>query len=336
MKLAAIGVLALALLADSTRRREVVDLTRLELLRTIEKGWSHSISPSGHAFAVFDAAVVRIYDTYAGKEIQSLVGHTGLVHDSGWSRDGRFLATSGYDASVRIWDVATGKSVLPLYPHAGYACSVAFSADGKMLATGGSEDGMIKLFDATSGRAIRAIQTPDVSIYAMAFTPDGSHLAINHSLANRADSSLRIYKVADGTEVKTAATGPVSAFAVSRDGRTFAYSNARGSIILLETGGWTEIRRLDGHQSGASSVAFHPVSRYLASTARDGAVRIWDSESGKSIHSLSVKGETDSRLAFGSDGLTLVVSSADATVKVFGRREAVFPRREPAPTAPEK
>ena len=72
MKVCAASVLLLALLgtapagADSTRRRDVVDLTRLELLRTLSKGWTHSLAPGGQAFAVFDANLVRIIDTYEG------------------------------------------------------------------------------------------------------------------------------------------------------------------------------------------------------------------------------------------------------------------------------
>jgi WD40 repeat protein len=317
--------------ADSSRRREVVDLTRLELLRTIGKGWTHSISPGGQAFAVFDANVVRLIDTAEGKEFQTLSGHAGLIHDSGWSRDGRLIATAGYDAAVHIWDVTTGKSLQRLYPHAGYACSVAFSSDSKWLATGGSEDGLIKIFDAASGRALRTIPTPDVSIYAMAFTSDGRHIVVNHSLANRADSSMRVFKTADGSEVKNLVTGAVSAFALSRDGRILAYSNARGSIILMETGGWTEVKRLDGHPMGASSIAFHPISRYVASTGRDGAVRIWDSDTGKAVNTLQAKSETDSRLVFGSDGLTLVVSSTDAMVRVYGRPEGGYSRINVSP-----
>jgi WD40 repeat protein len=92
--------------------------------------------------------------------------------------------------------------------------------------------------------------------------------------------------------------------------------------VVLETHAWTEVRRLEGHQTGASSIAFHPVSRFLASTGRDGAVRIWDCESGKTIHTVNVKTETDSRLVFGADGSTLVVSSADGIVRVFGRPES--------------
>jgi WD40 repeat protein len=322
--------------ADSSRRREIVDLTRLELLRSIGKGYTHSLAPGGQAFAVFDANVVRLIDTGDGKEIQTLNGHAGLIHDSGWSRDGRLIATAGYDAAVHIWDVSTGKSQLRVYPHAGYACSVAFSPDSKWLATGGSEDGLIKMYDVASGRLVRTIPTPDVSIYAMGFTSDGRYIVVNHSLANRADSSMRVFKTGDGTEVKNLITGAVSAFALSRDGRLLAYSNARGSIILLETGGWTEVKRLDGHPMGASSIAFHPISRYLASTGRDGAVRIWDSDTGKAVNTLQAKGETDPRLVFGADGLTLVVSSTDGTVRVYGRPEGGSPRVNagPPPAAP--
>jgi WD40 repeat protein len=330
MKIRTAYVLALLLVAplpgsaDSSRRREVVDLTRLDLLRTIDKGWTHSLAPGGQAFALFDANLVRVYDTFEGKEIQTLSGHNGLIHDSGWSRDGRFIATAGYDAAVHVWDVSTGKSILRLHPHSGYACSVAFSGDGKWLATGGSEDGQIKIFEIASGRQLRSIQTQDISIYAMAFTPEGRHLVVNHSLTNRVESSLRVFRTADGSEVRDVATGPVSAFAVSRDGRMLAYSNPKGSIVLVETGGWTELRRLDGHQTGASAIAFHPISRYLASTGRDGAVRIWDSESGKQVNSLGVKKETDSRMVFGSDGMSLVVSSADGKVRVYGRPESYY------------
>src|SRR6185295_12448808 len=295
--------------ADNTRRRDVFDLTRLEHLRTIEKGWSHSLSPSGLAFAVFEGNNVRIHDTVEGRLVHTLAGHVAPVHDSAWSRDGRYIATSGYDAVVHVWDVTTGKSILILHPHAAYACSVAFSPDGKWLATGGSEDGMVKIYDLATGRAIRVIPTPDMSIYSMAFTPDAATIVVNHSLANRADSSIRIFRTADASEVRNVATGPVSAFALSRDGRLLAFSNLRGAILLYETGGWTELRRLEGHQTGASSIAFHPVSRYLASTGRDGAVKIWDTDSGRVVKSLTTKAETDSRLIFGTDGMSLVVSS---------------------------
>lgn len=307
--------------ADSTWRRELVDLTRLEVLNTVAKKYTHSIAPAGSAFAVFDANVVRLVDPKDGRELQSLTGHGGMIHDSGWSRDGRLVATSGYDETVRVWDAATGKQILNCRPLASFACSVAFSPDGKWVAAGSSDDGQLKIVEVATGKKIREIQTPDTALYALEFTPDGTHLIVNHTVLNRGDTSVRIYKLSDATEVKTAIKGPATSFALSRDGRSFAYSTPRGTLLLLETAGWTEQRQFDGHQTGAASLAFHPCGRFLASSGRDGAVRIWDVDTGKQVNTLPIKGEVDSRLAFGAEGNTLVVATADATVKLFGRRD---------------
>jgi len=307
--------------ADSSRRHQVVDFTRYEHLRSITKGYSHSLSAGGHAFAVFDQNVVRLIDTRDEKEFQTLVGHAAMVHDAGWSRDGRFLATTGFDAQVRVWEVASGRSEFKIMPHAGYACSVAFSPDGKVLATGGSQDGLIKLFDASNGREIRVIRTGDVSVFNLVFTPDGKHLVAYHSLTNRGDDSLRVLKTSDGSDVRGLSSGAITAFALSGDGRTLAYSNAHGAVILVETTSWTEVRRLEGHSTGATSIAFQPVSRYLATAGRDGAVRLWDGDTGKLLRALPIKEETEARMAFASDGLSLAVALNDATVQMFGQTE---------------
>lgn len=340
MRLPAFVLLALLLpgsaRADSAWRRKVIDLTRLEVVSTVDRKYTHCIAPSGAAFAVFDANVVRLVDPRTGRELQALFGHGGMIHDAGWSRDGSLIATSGYDETVRVWETATGRQIQVLKPLGSFACSVGFSPDGRWVAAGGSDDGVLKVVEVASGRVIREIKTPDTALYAVEFTPDGGHLIVNHTLTNRGDTSLRIFKVSDWSEVKTPIKGPATSFALSRDGRTFAYSTPAGQILLLETAGWTELRTLDAHQFGASSLAFHPRGRYLASSGRDGAVRLWDASTGAMVNSLAIKGEVDSRLAFGSDEESLVVATADATVKVFGRRDAVtssVPR--PAGAAPK-
>ncbi|HLY75315.1 MAG TPA: hypothetical protein VKU80_14435, partial [Planctomycetota bacterium] len=287
-----------------------------------DRKYTHSLAPSGSAFAVFDANVVRLVDPRNGRELQTLVGHVGMIHDAGWSRDGSLIATSGYDETVRIWETATGTQVLNIKPLYGFACSVAFSPDGRLLAAGGSEDGQLKIIDVASGRIVRGIQTTDSTLYALEFTADGRYLVVNHTVMNRVDSSLRIFKRSDWTEVKTSIKGPATCFALSRDGERLAYSTPTGSVALLETSGWTELRRFDAHRFGTSSLAFHPRGRYLASSGRDGAVRVWDATRGSLLHTIPIKGEVDSRLVFGSDEETLVVATADATVKLFGRREA--------------
>lgn len=333
-------VLAVALLAqgagraDSHWRRRIVDLTRLELLNTVPRRYAHSISSDGTAFTVFDTNLVRLIDPRDGREAQCLAGHEAMIHDSCWSRDGRLVATTGFDETVRIWEASTGKPRVVIRPFAGFACSVAFSPDGRWLAAGSGNDGQLKIVDAVTGGKVRDLQTPDSALFALEFTLDGRFLVVNHAPANRAESSIRVYKVSDFTEVKTAITGPATCFAIARDGLRFAYANAAGSIVLMETSAWTELHRIQAHNGVATSLSFHPDGQYLASSGRDGAVRLWDTGSGKTVNTLAIKPQLDSKVSFASDGESLVVGTSDATVRFYGRRVPVSAEPKPAPSGP--
>ena len=340
MRLPAIVLLALlapvAACADLSSRQKVVDLTRLDVLNTVDKRYTHCIAPSGTAFAVFDTNVVRLLDARDGRQLQMLAGHVGMIHDAGWSRDGSLIATSGYDETVRVWETATGRQVLSVRPLPSFACSVAFSPDGRLLAAGSSDDGQLKIIDIASGR-IRGIQTPDSTLYALEFTPEGRYLIVNHTILNRGDTSLRVFRVTDWTEIKCGIHGTATSFALSRDGKLFAYSTPAGSVSVMDTATWSETRSIVAHPFGASSLAFHPQGRFLASSGRDGAVRLWDALKGTLVHTLPIKPEVDSRLVFGADEESLVVATADATVKFYGRREApIGPARLPAGAPSEK
>ena len=112
--------LALAVWCDSSARRPTADPSRFELLRTFSAR-SSSLSPAGNVFALYVGNSVTLFDARADKEPFRLAGHNGNIHDSGWSRDGRVFATSGYDGTVRVWDVTTGRTLASIPAHAGYA-----------------------------------------------------------------------------------------------------------------------------------------------------------------------------------------------------------------------
>ena len=113
---------ALALLApDSGWRGREVDLTKIELVRSFGPFKPSTLSPAGNGFALYTGNSVRLYDIAREKEGPQLTGHLSNIHDSGWSRDGRVLATTGYDGTVRVWETSTGKALATLPAHAGYA-----------------------------------------------------------------------------------------------------------------------------------------------------------------------------------------------------------------------
>jgi len=112
--------LALALLGDFSSRVPVADPSRFELLRS-SPFHSSSLSPAGNAFAIYTGNSVQLYDVRQDRDPFPLAGHNGNIHDSGWSRDGRLFATSGYDGFVRVWDVSTGRSLAAIPANAGYS-----------------------------------------------------------------------------------------------------------------------------------------------------------------------------------------------------------------------
>jgi len=64
---------------------------------------------------------IGVVDVATGKDLGLLKGHTGNLHDAGYSRDGRFLATAGYDGTSKVWDLQAMKEVASVNAHAGYS-----------------------------------------------------------------------------------------------------------------------------------------------------------------------------------------------------------------------
>lgn len=154
------------------------------------------------------AGRVVISGSYDGKLIwwdldkekvgRTLDAHTKQIRQLALSPDGTKLASVGDDMAARIWNVATGALLHELHGHEAqtptyftsmlYCC--AFSPNGQQLATG-DRVGHVVIWDAATGKQIAAVETPSLytwdavqrirsigGVRALAFSPDGTHLAI--------------------------------------------------------------------------------------------------------------------------------------------------------------
>lgn len=84
--------------------------------------------------------------------VHSFTGHSWYIQGLAFSRDGRFLASSGADGDVRVWNITAGKElVAPLRGHGSGVNQVAFSSDGKTLFTSGY-DNTIRFWQMPTGR----------------------------------------------------------------------------------------------------------------------------------------------------------------------------------------
>jgi RNA polymerase sigma factor (sigma-70 family) len=280
--------------------------------------------------------------------------HGSVVASLNFSRDGKLIATGGWDAKVRVWEAATGKEVqtiaLGAHTHAAITPdgkkvasggtdrivrlhdvatgkelwaavahgqpinALAFSPDGKALATA-AQDGAVGLWDAATGKGM-LLTGHEAEVRSVAFSPDGKVLASGSS-----DGTVRLWDPAAQKQLAQlgGSNGPVLAIAFSPDGKTLAAGGTDNVIHLWDVAERKEVRAFEGHKGSVSSVAFAPDGKRLASASgipnTDRTVRLWDVETGKTVRELP--GDFFGTVAFSPDGKALAVAPGDAGIHLY-------------------
>ena len=282
----------------------------------------HSVtfSPDGKRLATASMdGTAKIWDAASGQEVLTLRGHSSVF----FSPDGKRLATASHDNTATIWDTVTGHEVLTFRGHVNHVVSVVFSPDGKRLATG-SADQTAKIWDAANGQEMLTLRGHTSGVASVAFSPDGKRLTTASW-----DNTAKIWDAANGQEMLTLRghTSGVASVAFSPDGKRLATASHDNSLWLPSSWGNTakiwdaangqEVLTLRGHASVATSVAFSPDGKRLATASYDNTAKIWDAVSGQEVLTLRGHDNYVYSVAFSPDGKRLATASEDGTVKIW-------------------
>jgi WD40 repeat protein len=325
-----------------------------------------AVSPDGsHVAAGSDDAHAFYYDLSDPKKASSFEAHDRAVVSVAFSPDGKELWTSGGDVWFRAWNPEAGAVLREWTGTDGLTEQhMALSPDGKRAASWsvhrgakGSEAGRFWLWNLGTGDPVAEPERHDEQVTAIAFSPDGAHIATASE-----DKTVRLWDAATGKPgpVLTAAQGPVNALEFSSDGSIVYSAGADAKLVAWtsrkdadlsalppiggkvnafdvsgdgarvvtgdETGRvWTwdlkakaRLQALDRQTySSITGVAFSPDGKLIAMTGSERVVIVIGADSGKEVARLSPDVVSNLAVTFSPKGEILATAGDDGAVHLW-------------------
>ncbi|RMZ80771.1 hypothetical protein DV738_g2663, partial [Chaetothyriales sp. CBS 135597] len=214
------------------------------------------------------------------------------------------------------------RSIEPIYTGG----NVSANRAGSLLATCVDED--VLVIETSTGKPLCRIEGDGEATTSLCLAPDALHLVVcSRSLA------MRIYALSPA-EGQTATvellrtlkphTTPVVTSAIDPTGSLVATGGADGSVKVWDLRGGFATHSFHPHGGVVSAVAFsrheEASSILLASGAEDGKIRVHNLSTRKVLATLDSHVSVVRSLEFSSDGQTLLSSSRDRTIILWGTK----------------
>jgi RNA polymerase sigma factor (sigma-70 family) len=272
------------------------------------------LSPDGKTLAVSvtpggQKPGVHLWDLASG-ERRELSGPTREPESLAFSPDGKFLAaTDGH--SLICWDVARGEKLW--HRKCAFGVTLGFMPDGRaLISSPGHQERAWHAWNVATGTPTDRLKLPQGYNYAhFAVAPDGRTLvfAQRRNVAG-SDGRVRLWDLRTAKMLHTLATEAPALGPFFPDGKSFLTNDgalqrwelATGRPLLPETDTM-------GHKAEVIRAVYSPDGRWLASSAWDGTIRVWEVATAKPLHVLRAADRYVFGLAFTPEGRFLVSGS---------------------------
>jgi WD40 repeat protein len=233
-----------------------------------------------------------------------------------FSPDGKTLVTAGNDHTLKFWDASTGKN-LNSFDVGTRVINIAYIPGGRFLAAqlgASTTDSEMLLMEQSSNpsRPLKSfLKLKDYGDFVcLDFNPDKKQMATGLS-----DGKILIWDLPGQGKPKVPQILPghhdcVFSLAYSPDGQYLASGGMDRKVILRDLKSQEGPRTITGFDHWVVSLAFSPDGKLLAAGSFDRTVKVFDSATGKLLHSFSHPAAV-SDVAFSPDGQKLATACCD-------------------------
>jgi WD40 repeat protein/serine/threonine protein kinase len=206
---------------------------------------------------------------------------------------------------------------LPSISDVGFGATMELTADGDRALVGGP-DGLLRLWDLTSGACLRTLEGHTDRIRSVDLGPDD-----RTALSSGADGTLRLWEVSTGRCLQTldGHTDEVETVRLSPDGQVGLSGSDDRTVKLWDLATGSCLRTLQGHTDQVRSVCFSPDGRSAYSGGSfDRTIRHWDLASGTCVRAFEAHTGAVQTLDVSPDGRFLVsaaVGYADTGIRLW-------------------
>lgn len=237
-------------------------------------------SISSHIVGILEDEL-SVWDIESGKKTFSTAIDDELVdyelYPIFFSEGNKILAMTDLK-TFKVFDIRSGKEQLAI--HVDFDVShFSVSSDGSRI-IGSNRHGVLKVWDAETGRVIAKSSVNDDGIGSLLITPNGKKIVVvGH------DQSLAVYdteNLAEIWKIKTNDKNEISPV-LSRDGKKLigTIDGKTARIWDLENG--KESSFFEGFSNGISANIFSPDGRYILSDGFDEQIIVWDIKTGNEL-----------------------------------------------------
>jgi len=245
-------------------------------------------SPDGSQVATASRdGTAKLWDPITGEERFMFTDHHGWVKSVCFSGDSQRLITVDSNEDMKVWDVATCKN---LDSRAEIGDLLAASLASDLIAVR-SRKRFVSVLSSRSGAKVFSAPLQESDVISVALSPDGQYLAVGgynksftvYDLQTRKAQHLAVPRL-------EGALYNVWSVAFSADGTRLAAGTSlhSGDTQLTE---WKRGQEgFEFHSSFAgsgdfvgASISYSPDGQRLAASDRDGMIRVWDTDTHKSV-----------------------------------------------------